>query len=301
MNIETIRSVLLAIDLGSFSAASERLGVPPSTVSRRVSELEAELGRTILVRTGRGVRLADEATQTLIRLRDVLMAFDACYLPPAPMTRLRVTTTVELSVSLLPSLLAAFYTEFHGVVVDIRGNNRTLGLIEEDFDLAIRAGPLADSSYLSRKLPSNAFVVVAAPALAGKCGTLAELASCPVVEIAGPPPELAGTWNGVPFRIRSPSIARLDTFTSALPVVLAGHAYVATPPYIVAEHLAAGRLVEIASAVLGAVPLHALYPRRHREQRALAAFIDLVASALLGAPVAEVDMGGKPEECSQKT
>jgi len=280
MNIDAIRSLLLAVEFGSFSAAGEQLGVPPSTVSRRVSELEGDLGRTILVRTGRGVRLAGEATQTLARLRDVLLAVDACYLPPAPMTRLRVTTTVEMSLSLLPSLLPSFREEFPEVVVEIRGKNRALGLIEEDFDLAVRAGELADSSYLSRKLPSNPFVVVAAPAIAAKIRSPTRLASTPVVEIAGPSPELSGHWKGKRFRIRSPSIARVDTFTAALPIVLAGHAYVATPPHVVAGLLAGGRLVEISSAKLDAVALHALYRRRHREQRALATFIDLVVSAL---------------------
>jgi DNA-binding transcriptional LysR family regulator len=292
MNIEAIRSLLLAVELGSFSAVSEQLGVPPSTVSRRVSELEVGLGRTLLVRTGRGVRLAGEATQTLVRLRDVLLAVDACYLPPAPMTRLRVTTTVETSLSLLPRLLPAFREEFPEVVVEIRGKNRALGLIEEDFDLAVRAGVLADSSYLSRKLPSNAFLVVAAPTMATKIRSPAGLASTPIVEIAGPPPKLSGRWKGKPFHIRSPSIARLDTFTAALPIVLAGHAYMATPPHVVADLLASGRLTEIASAELDAVALHALYPRRHREQRALATFIDLVASAL-GAPNDDVDASGR--------
>lgn len=280
MNIEAIRSLLLTVESGSFSAASEQLGVPPSTVSRRVSELEGDLGQTILVRTGRGVRLVDEATPTLLRLRDVLLAVDACYLPPAPMTRLRVTTTVEMSVSLLPGLLPAFREEFPEVVVEIRGKDRALGLIEEDFDLAVRAGVLSDSTYLSRKLPSNAFVVVAAPAMAAKIRSPSGLASTPVVEIAGPPPELSGHWKRKPFRVRSPAVARLDTFTAALPIVLAGQAYVATPPHVVADLLACGRLVQISSAKLDAVTLHALYPRRHREQRPLATFIDLVASAL---------------------
>lgn len=280
MNIEAIRSLLLTVEYGSFSAASEQLGVPPSTVSRRVSELEGDLGRTILVRTGRGVRLADDASRTMTRLRDVLLAVDACHLQPAPMTRLRVTSTVEMSVSLLPGLLPAFCEEFPEVTVEIRGKNRALGLIEEDFDLAFRAGVLADSSYLSRTLPSNAFLVVAAPAMAAKIQSPEGLASARVVEIAGPPSELSGRWKGKPFRIRSPSIARLDTFTAALPIVLAGHAYVATPPHVVADLLACGRLVEISPAKLDAVALHALYARRHREQRALGAFIDLVASAL---------------------
>ena len=97
MNVDAIRSLLLAAELGSFSAASEALGVPPSTVSRRVSELEADLGVRVLVRTGRGVRPIEEARSTLSRLRDVLVAVDACYEPPGPMRRLRVTSTLEMT------------------------------------------------------------------------------------------------------------------------------------------------------------------------------------------------------------
>ena len=60
MNIISIRTVLLAIELGSLSAAGVQLGVPASTISRRVKELETELGRRLIVRSGRGVRPAEE-------------------------------------------------------------------------------------------------------------------------------------------------------------------------------------------------------------------------------------------------
>ncbi len=280
MNIEAIRSLLLSAELGSFSAVSEQLGVPTSTISRRVSELEADLGRKLLVRTGRGVRTAAEAGETMARLRDVLLAVQACYTPPADLTRLRVTATTEMSISLLPGLLPAFCSEFPDVVVEIRGENRTLGLIEEDFDLAIRTGTLSDSSYLAHKLPLDRFLVVATPAMAAKIRNVKQLASAATVEVAGPPPGLSGRWRGKLFSVRSPAVAKFDTFTAALPLVLAGQAYAAVPPHVVRDFLADGRLAEITAVRLDEVPLHALYPRRHRQQRALSAFIDAVAGAL---------------------
>ncbi len=280
MNIEAIRSLLLAAELGSFTAAGEQMRVPPSTISRRVSELENDLGREVLVRTGRGVRAAGRAGETLARLRDVLLAVDACYAPLPPITRLRVTAPVEMSISLLPGILPSFRTEFPDVVVEINGMNRSLGLIEEDFDLAIRAGALDDTSYLSQELPSGRFVIVATHAMAARIQTVEQLAAAPTVEVTGPPPGLSGRWKGESFSVRSPSVARVDSFSAALPLVLSGQAYAATPIHVVRDFLAEGRLLEITAAQLNDVPLHALYPRRHREQRALSVFIDAVAASL---------------------
>jgi DNA-binding transcriptional LysR family regulator len=280
MNNEAIRSLLLAAELGSFSAAGDQLGVPPSTISRRVSELEEDLGHKVLVRTGRGVRPIREAGETLVRLRDVLLAVDACFRPPAPITRLRVTAPVEMSISLLSGLVPEFRTKCPDVVVELRGENRTLGLIEKDFDLAIRGGTLADSSYLSRKLPPGRFVVVANPALARAIRTVEQLAAASTIEVAGPSSELTGRWKGKAFTIRSPAIAKFDSFTAALPTVVAGDVYAAMPPHLVQNLILEGRLSEIDAAQLNSVPLHALYPRRHRDQQAVSTFIDAVASAL---------------------
>lgn len=278
MNIEAVRSLLLALDLGSLSAAASRLGVPPSTVSRRVQELEADVGHPLVVRTARGIRPVPQSQASISRLRDVLQAVDACYAQPAPLRRLRVTAPTETAISLLPALLPAFRRAFPEVVVEIRGDDRVVGLVEGDFDLALRTGSLPDTSHLSRRIPSAAFVVVAGPALAGRLHGIEDLAAAPTVEVAGPPPGLEGRWSGTPFRIRSPAVARVDSFTAALPLVLAGDAYLAAPPHLVRAPIATGQVVALEPVALDEVPVHALYPRRHRGQAAVTAFIDCIAA-----------------------
>ncbi len=280
MKIDAIRALLLAAELGSFSAAGKQLGVPPSTVSRKVSELEKDLGRPVLVRTGRGVTVAPEARDALARLRDVLSAVEACYHLPTPLKHLRVTAPVEMGISLLPSLLPEFRTAFPDVVVEVRGENRALGIVEESFDLAIRAGKLSDSNFLFRTLPPHPFVVVATPAVAESIRTLEQLAAVPTIEVAGPPTGLIGRWKGEPFSLRPPSVAKVDSFSAAIPLVLAGHAYAAMPLHVIRDHLTEGRIKRIPEVELNAPPLHAVYPRRHRHQLALTSFIDAVASEL---------------------
>ena len=280
MNIEAVRSLLLALDLGSLSAAASRLGVPASTISRRVQELEVDVGHPLVARTGRGIRPVPQSQASISRLRDVLHAVDACYAQPAPLRRLRVTAPIEMAISLLPALLPVFRESFPEVLVELWGDDRVVGLVEGDFDLALRTGSLPDTSYLSRRMPAAPFVVVAAPELAVRMRGIEDLAAAPTVEVAGPPPGLVGRWSGAPFRVRSPAVARVDSFTAALPLVLAGWAYLAAPPHLVRAHLAAGRLVAIEPVELDEVPLHALYPRRHRGQAAILAFIDCVAALL---------------------
>ncbi|MDJ0841505.1 MAG: LysR substrate-binding domain-containing protein [Acidobacteriota bacterium] len=196
------------------------------------------------------------------------------------MPRIRVTAPVEMSMSLLPRVLPEFGTQFPDVFVEINGLNRNLGLIEEGFDLAIRAGALVDSSYLSRKLPSDRFRLVAAPKMAAGIQSAAQLAVTPCVEVAGPPPELSGYWNGERFSVRSPAVAKLDSFTAALPLVLSGKAYAVMPKHVAGDYLADGKLHELTAVRLDEITLHALYPRRHRKQPALSTFIDMVAVLL---------------------
>jgi len=280
VNVDAVRSLFLAIELGSFSAAGAQLGVPPSTVSRRVSDLEAHLDGRLLVRTGRGVRPAEEASETLSRLRDVLIAVDACYVPLQPISRLRVTAPSEMAISLLPALLPRFAASHPGVHVEVYGSDRTVGLIEERFDLAIRAGPLADSSYLAKPLRAAPLVIVAAPAMAEGLRSAEDLAGTPTVRVGSSPAVLTGQWDGEPFSTAAPSVARVDSFTAAVPLALAGHGWIVAPPHVVAQEVASGRLAVVQAARFDEAVLHALYPRRHRKQAALHEFIALVSEAL---------------------
>lgn len=278
MNITNIRSTLLAIELGSLSAAAKQLAVPVSTVSRRVKELESELGTRIIVRSGRGIQLADEAADTLAKLRNVILAVDDCYDQKAPISRLRVTSTLELTVSLLPRVIPAFHSQYPDVVVELLGDDRITGLIESDFDLAIRAGALNDPNLIGKSLATGGFILVATPALAATITGVEALASTPTVEVSGPSAGLTGLFDGAPFSVRPPVIARVNSFSGSLPCLLAGLACGKVPPHLVQEYLASGQLVNISRVELEHIPVHALYPKRHRNRAMIKAFIAEVDS-----------------------
>lgn len=280
MNIHAIRTVFLALETGSLSAAAAQLGVPPSTVSRRIKELEADLGRRLIVRGGRGVSAAEEAKDILSKLKDVLLAVDDCYVEPSSITRLRVAATLEMSVSLLPDLIPGFLAQYPNTFIELVGDDQFVGLIEADFDLAIRTGPLKDSSLIARRLRSDGLVLVAAPSLAQRLNKIEDLASTPFVQMAGRSPGVSGHWKGEPFNITPPLLARLMTFTATVPCLVAGLAYGEMPLHIAKGHIKAGQLVRLSDCKLHDVPVHALYPRHHRNQQAITAFVDQVEAAL---------------------
>ena len=280
MNIDAIRAVFLALETGSLSAAGAQLRVPPSTISRRIKELETDLGRRLIVRGGRGVSAAEEAKDTLSKLKEVLMAVDDCYAQASSITRLRVNATLEMTISLLPPLIPGFVKQFPNIFIELVGADQIVGLIEADFDLGIRTGPLKDSSLIAKRLRSDGLVLAASPALAKDIIDIEDFASTPFVQMSGRSSGLSGHWRGEPITISPPLLARFNTFTAAVPSLLAGLGYAEMPLHLIKKYIESGQLVQLDRFQLNEIPVHALYPKHHRNQRAITAFIEQVETAL---------------------
>ncbi|MBO6506433.1 MAG: LysR family transcriptional regulator [Kordiimonadaceae bacterium] len=280
MNINAVRTVLLALETGSLSAAGLKLGVPPSTISRRIKELEAELGQRLIVRGGRGISAVEQAQDTLLKLKEVVRAVDDCYIDKASRNRLRVTATLEMSISILPEATTKFQEQFPETVVEIVGDDNLLGLVEADFDLAIRSGPLKESNLVARKLRSGGLLLAAAPDLANEIEDVRDLEKAAFAHMTGRSLGLSGQFKGQPFNVTPRAKVSANTFTALLPSVIAGLAYAEMPGHIANPLIECGRLVQLSQFKLDTVPLHALYPKHHKNEPALNVLIDLVEKVL---------------------
>lgn len=143
-------------ELGSFSRAAERLGLPKSTVSRRVSELEQRVGERLLLRTTRRQTLTEFGAQLLEHARQVVAEVDAVqalseYRQSAPGGRLRVSMPSDFANLLLVEALAAFVELHPGIQLELDLSPRRVDLLGEGFDLAIRVGELASDSLLAAR------------------------------------------------------------------------------------------------------------------------------------------------------
>ena len=168
------------VDEGSFSRAAERLKLPKSTVSRRVTALEAELGERLLLRTTRKLAVTEFGLAVLEHahhgVEDVAAAAAlAQNRQVEPAGRLRVSMPSDLANVVLAPLLAEFVAAHPAIALEVDLSARFVDLIGENFDLAIRMGALRDDASLAaRRIATFSGGLYAAPAYVDRHGAPTE-------------------------------------------------------------------------------------------------------------------------------
>ncbi|EGD60679.1 LysR family transcriptional regulator [Novosphingobium nitrogenifigens DSM 19370] len=160
---------------GSFSAAGRVLGLTPSAVSRAIDRIEVRLGVRLLLRSTRALTLTTEGAAYLRAARRILGDLDdaeqAIADSAAPRGRLRVSAALAHGRLCIVPLLGEFARLYPHILVDISLGDRLVDIGAGQADVAIRFGPLADSTLTARKLGENRRVVVASPAYLERHGT----------------------------------------------------------------------------------------------------------------------------------
>jgi DNA-binding transcriptional LysR family regulator len=165
-----------AVELGGFSAAARELQLTPSAISKLVTRLEDRLGVRLLNRTTRRLALTPEGEAFMTRsqriLADIAEAEDEVALFRArPRGLLRVNVGSAFGMHALAPAMPAFLRRYPEVEVELTVDDRVVDLIEENADLGIRTGALADSSLVARKICDLERVICAAPAYLEREGT----------------------------------------------------------------------------------------------------------------------------------
>ena len=163
------------VELGSFTRAAQQLNMPNSTVSAKVSNLEKRLGIILIRRTTRklfvtpeGRRFFEKCTQSLDSIREAEAEITTGQAEAQGL--LRITSPVEFGSVILPKVIEKFKLDFPKITFDIFLSDRSVDLISEGFDLAIRAGNLKDSSLVAKKLGDIYFAAFASPSYLKKAG-----------------------------------------------------------------------------------------------------------------------------------
>src|SRR5215469_14899113 len=164
-------NILIFVKVAQFESitrAARSLGVPISTVSRRLSVLESELGVSLLRRTTRRVSLTAQGQEYFSQCQEPLNLLQEAerVLTEAqrrPEGLLRITVPVILSQESFFNFMSAFLKDHARIQVELVVTNLLLDLIAENIDVAIRVGELKDSSVVGRRLGTSAYYLVAAP------------------------------------------------------------------------------------------------------------------------------------------
>jgi DNA-binding transcriptional LysR family regulator len=282
---------------GSFSRAGREFRLSQPSVSRVVASLEREVGATLFTRTTRAVTLTEAGADYLARIESILSALEEADHAARGTGEIRGLLRVGLSSSfavreVIPRL-PPFMACHTALRIDLLMNDQRQDLLGEGVDVALRFGPLPDSSATARKIGSVQRILAAAPAYLEKAGlpkTPADLADHAI--IIGPAGSDADAWTfrrdnhvmtaGVESRLT------ISANEGAIAAAVAGLGIVSTGYWGCLLELRHGALVQVLPDWrLAAAEVHALFPAGRAAKPAARAFTDYLARELGRSPPAD--------------
>ncbi|MGX5840046.1 LysR substrate-binding domain-containing protein [Mesorhizobium sp. ArgA1] len=296
ITLERMRTFVRVAERGSFSAVARELGIGQSTVTRHLRELEEAIGVALLSRTTRRVTMTDEGSRyyadSVQILRLVEQASDeARGTRGAPAGTIRLSCTAAIGVLHVSQLIFAFQDRYRDIGVDFSLTDERVDLVTEGIDIALRLGPLADSSMKLRALGQSRRLLVAAPGylaergrpagprdLAGHEGIrMSNIAGSDTLVLQGPD----GERHAVPFAGR----LRVDHGLAAREALLAGRGIAPAHQWLVGDLLASGRLEAILpDYTLPSVPLSMLIVPERAGIARVRLLVDFLAQQISGIP-----------------
>ncbi|WP_219277655.1 LysR family transcriptional regulator [Aeromonas jandaei] len=284
VDLELMGLFATVVEQGSFTRAAELMGMPKSSVSQKISRLEAQLGVRLLQRTTRRLSLTPQGEVyvehcqgllTLARSANLAMA----RLRSAPAGRVRITAPEATGTLLLGRILAEFRALYPEVVLELTLSDEQLDLVGEGYDLALRAAPLKDSSLICRRIGQVPRHLVAAPAYVAAHGMPQQLSdlgryACLVHSALPLWPLQEGGWR--------PQGACISNSLLALRELAINEGGIALLPHHVCEgDLASGRLQKVLPELaVPPNPFYLIYPSREHLAPALRTLMDFVAERL---------------------
>jgi DNA-binding transcriptional LysR family regulator len=263
---------------GGFGRAARETGRPKATLSRRVAELEADLGLRLFERGARLLKLTQEGRALYERTGALLAEIDETAAGLAsggdrPRGRLRLSAPLLFSQTAMGTLAAGFARAYPDVRLEVTTEDRPVDMVEEGYDLVIRVNPDPDENLVGRIFLRDRLVVVAAPHLARPAD------GAPVPAVVRPVGDQA-TWQvaGAPDIAIDP-ILRLSSLVMVRDAVRAGVGAGCLPASVVSHDLAAGRLVRWGDVAGPEIALWALYPSRRLLSARVSAFLDFLKAA----------------------
>lgn len=289
--LHEIEVFIAVADAGSFVKAGARLRLSPPAVTRAISALEDRLGARVFNRTTRSLTITDVGQRFLESARRVLTDLESAEKEAvgetgAPQGHLTVTASVTFGRLALAPIVCSFLAQHPRVSVSVLLLDRIANLVEEGIDLAVRIGPLPDSSLVAKRVGTIRRVLVASPGYLARRGmplSPADLRLHSMIAFTGLMPNrewcfLDGrTGNSVSFVPR----LEINDAVAAIAAAEMGDGITIALSYMVANHVREGRLVTVLdSATPPPVPVHLVYPQSRLIAPKLRAFVDFVTPRL---------------------
>ena len=290
MQLDDMRIFVATVDAHNFTAAAKRLALSKQFVSRRVMALEEALGVQLLIRNTRKLAVTELGQEFYERARRILGevedAEQAMSLRRAgPRGLLRVSAPMSFGMMHLSPLVASFLREHADVRFDMELSDRTVDVVGEGFDMAIRIGALPDSTLIAQKLVDVRMVVCCSPGYVRRRGAPvvpADLArhSCLLYGHGG-----VVSWDfvvdGVSKGVEVNGPLRANNGELIRDAAVAGLGIVRLPDFIVADAVGSGLLVTVLEEFLpSAATVYAVYPQHRQSSVSIRVFVEFLRESL---------------------
>ncbi len=291
--IDLFRIFSRVVECASFTRAADTLGIPRSSVSAAVQELEGRVGARLLHRTTRHVSPTQDGTAFYERCQRVIAEVEDTenlfrQTTAQPSGKLRIDVPGRIGRLIIAPALPAFLDRYPQISIDLGVTDRAVNLVEDSVDCVLRVGPLSDSGLIARSIGKLALINVASPAYLKRHGVPEspnELGAHFAVNYASPSSGRVEDWEWIEDgKLRTMPLPGRVTVNSAeayIACCLAGLGLIQIPAYDVKQHLEARELVEVMPDKRAeAMPMTLLYPHRQHLSRRLQVFADWLEALL---------------------
>ncbi|MGO8150781.1 LysR family transcriptional regulator [Rhizobium leguminosarum] len=285
--IDLFRIFARVVECASFTRAADTLGMPRSSVSAAVIDLEARVGARLLHRTTRkvsptqdGAAFYERCLRLIADVEDAENLFRQTSVGPTGILRIDVPGRIGRLV--IAPALPDFLARHPQLDIELRVTDRAVNLVEESVDCVLRVGPLGDSGLIARKIGDLPLINVASPCYLARHGTPgapADLGEHLAVNYASPSTGRVEDWEWIEDgEMHTRAMRSRVTVNSAeayIACCLAGLGLIQIPAYDVKSHLETDELVEVMPNYQAEpMPMALLYPHRQHLSRRLHVFAD---------------------------
>lgn len=253
--LRAVRYFAKVVELGSFTRAAVEFSVPPSSLSRRIADLESALGANLLKRSTRSVQVTEIGQIYYAQIADILARLQQSdetvrNYQAIPMGRLQISSTVGFGERLLLPLMDEFRALYPKIILDISLSDAITNLDRDDVDIAIRGGYAPNERVQAIRLMANQFIPVAAPDYLKENGTprnvfaLREHRGLYFRTPAGPTPwlcEIEGQWHDV----SATTVAVSNNGGWLATLAVRGEGIMMAPRWSLGAYLERGELLEL--------------------------------------------------------
>lgn len=291
MDYNQMALFVAVVEAGSLSEAARRLNMAKSNLSRGLTQLEKSLGTQLVYRNTRNFQPTEAGRHLYQLCRDPLFQIRAAtetiqHDQNALKGKLIITMAVDLVHTLMSSQLAEFVKRYPKIELDIRAEDRTVDLVKEGVDLALRFGPMVDSNLKALKIGEVSLIFVCTPGYLNsttKIRTLEQLEEQPMIlfNIRQEKQLVVNRKTGLKTKLKLQAHVMMNTPITAKTMAMGGCGIALLPDFICLEELKSGQLIRVMPDwSTEPSPFHYVWPSHIAQSPKVKAFIDLTHAHL---------------------